>query len=221
MPYGELALVHFYKSRIQVETVRPNYDYNARQQPFSSRGDLRKDRAFRYSAANSFGRAERYLSEYLIKAKEEQRIEDVVHALTNLGDLNLLFERSESASQYYELAWTEAQKLKLDNPLVQSFDKPQALPAFNYSRDRKEVKSYRKTVRVATTFSVNELGRVKKFAELDDTVANKDMVRSARRAAKRLQFRPVIENGRMIAISEFTYEVKVRARQRQATTNKG
>lgn len=212
MPYGELALVHFFKSKIQVDVTRPNYEYQ-RQQTLSA---LEQNVKTGRSTENSLGRAERYLNEYLRKARAEERTEDMVQALTNLGDINLLFEREVRASQYYEFAWTEAQNLPPDHPIVLMFEQPKVLPAFNYSRERAFVEGYRETIFVPTTFSLTDAGRVKKFAEADDTAVSPDLAKRARRAAKRLRFRPAIENGKMIAISEFTHDVKVKVRRQQA-----
>jgi len=212
MPYGELALVHFFKSKIQVDVERPAFEIQ-RQRSFPQ---FEQNRQKVKLPVNSHGRAERYLNQYLIKAKSEQRIEDVVHALINLGDINLLFDLKQTASQYYMLAWTEAQKLEPDHPLVLSFEQPQVLPAFNYAQDRGFVEGYRETLFIPTTFSLTEAGRVKKFAPLEKTTVADNIVKRARRVAKRLRFRPVIENGEMIAVNEFTHEVMVKVSRQQA-----
>jgi len=219
MPYGELALVNYYKSKIQVDVARPAYQH-PRQQNSISALEKQQRKVSRYPG-NAFARAERYLTEYLLKSKSEGRTEDIVLALLNLGDINLLFARDRSASDYYELAWTESQNLSVDHSLVLSFEQPQILPAFNYSRERGTIDQYQETMLVPITFSLSEFGRVKKFADVDEPDTQKSVTKRARRVAKRLRFRPVIENGRMIAVGEFTHPVQVKARRQQANNDQG
>ncbi len=209
MPYGELALTHFLRSKIQIEVSRPTLN-ESRQRKLSEFDRIEPVR----TSNNSFGAAERYLTQYLLKARDEGRDEDITTALLNLADLNLLFGRRVGAAQYYELAWQHAQNLPAEHSVVVGFDQPEALPSFKYALDRDEVDSHYETVYVPLTFNLDAEGRVKGFAEASADAPYPDLVKRAKRAAKRMLFRPVIENGKMIATSDINHDIKVLVRRK-------
>jgi len=208
MPYGELALVHFLRSKIQLEVSRPTFS-ESRQRRLTEFDRIEPVR----TSSNSLGLAQRYLYQYLSKAKVEGLDEDITTALLNLGDINLLFGRKVTAAQYYEEAWSTAQKLPVDHPLVTGFEQPIALPSFKYALDRDDVESYYESVIVPLALNLDASGRVKGFADADAENPYPDLVKRAKRAARRMLFRPVIENGRMIASNANEKGIKVLVRR--------
>lgn len=212
MPYGELALAHFLRSKIQLNVSRPSFnETRQRQLP-----EYNRIEPIRNSSGKAFSSAQRYLTQYLLKARQEGRDEDITLALLNLGDINLLFGRLVGAALYYEQAWQQAQNLPVDHPLVTGFDQPLALPSFKYALDRGDVVTHFETVRVPLTFNLDLSGRVKGFADINADESDPELIKRAKRAAKRMLFRPVIENGKMIATRDTNYDIKVVMRSKKA-----
>jgi hypothetical protein len=219
MPYGELALVNFLKGETHNE-IRSRRVEGRRNLPNSISGQddltLIEQERVKYAIENSFYQAEDYLIKYLTKAKEENQHEHVIQALLNLADLNLLYGRKIGASQYYQLAWEEAQKLPAEHELVVGFSRPTALPAFSYAKERENVEGKLLALFVPLTFNLDDRGRVRGFSDDNTGEPYPDLLKRAMRAAKRMRFRPVIENGKMIAANDYTYDVKVLVRRKQS-----
>ena len=222
MPYGELALVNFLKGKTQSEVRTKRVEDRRNLPPSLSRQEsinIIEQERVKYAVENSFYQAEEYLIKYLTKAKAEDNNEHVITALLNLADLNLLYGRKIGASQYYELAWMEAQELPVDHPIVVEFSQPTALPAFSYALEREPVEGRLKALFVPLTFNLDDRGRVRGFSEDNTGEPYPDLLKRAMRAAKRMRFRPVIENGKMIGANDYTYDIKVLVRRKQ--TDKG
>ncbi len=220
LPYGELALSHHLKSRIDVGIDR-SFRTSPREQPFGglNRSDSRQQSRLgsrQGSQFNSSYRGERVLLAYLRKAKGEQDLINTLQALLALGDLNLLSGRVGDANRYYDLAWSGAQHLPATHPIVESFNMPVKLPAFTSSIVRKPVVSARKIELIPLTITIDDDGRVRKVSRDALVETTTALTNRARRIARRIKFRPIIENGKLIPISDYRYEVEVSVRKPKA-----
>ncbi len=208
LPYGELALAHHLKSKIESDVDRSFYQ-DTRQRSYTDLNRV-KDRSSASSRRlSSFARSESYLKSYLKKAKDERDLVNTLRALLGLGDLNLMSGRQNDAQNYYDLAWRGAQNLPLDHPIVTSFENPVKLPSFGSSVIREPIQTDRNIETIPVSLSIDETGRVKRVARealIDVTTAKTNR---ARRIAKRVRFRPAIDNGKLIASQDFPYEVKI------------
>jgi len=216
LPYGELALAHHFKSRIQHEVDRSFYQ-DTRQRSYT---DLNRSAPRQGLRLNSFSRSERYLKDYLRKAKNERDLINTIQALLGLGDLNLLADKINTAGKYYDLAWSGAQNLPVAHPLVESFNSPVKLPSFNFAVVRRPIAPVREFETIPLSINVDDDGKVRKVARealIDTSVSNTNR---ARRIAKRVRFRPVIENGKLIAVNEYRYEVQISVRKPKAVATK-
>lgn len=223
MPYGELALANYHKSQVsaQVSNTHAAHSFQERSRPilintsrtFKSRLSSGSD-TFNKRSGYALTRGEYFLRQYFSKASDEENTEQIVNALINLGDVNLLFNQPREAADYYQHAWQEAQKLPESHDLIASFKQPVKLPAFNYSQPRDVSKTARESVYIPLTFNVTDGGKVKKVAPLEEGVEVQYYSR-ARRAARRFLFRPVIDNGKMVGANQFTHDVRVLVRRRK------
>ncbi|RBP53240.1 hypothetical protein [Arenicella xantha] len=207
MPYGELALVYFLRSTIKVDTATERYRLPAEWQ--ERKLDFPQKKII--SVPNGFANAERYLLRYLEKANAEGATEHAVKALINLGDLSLLYSHRDSAALYYQSAWESAQELPVSHQLFASFQNPILLPDFYYSRTRPPVEDRFPTVLVPLKFKLGKFGRVRSFGEIEEAHPYPDLIKRAKRAVKRLRYRPLIDRGHMIASDELSRNIKVRA----------
>ena len=214
MPYGELALVHLFKRLQREDAARLNNTFEQRSQ-FRSFRDYEQRIKSQNFYNDSFSKSDLFSKLYLKKAQQEGNVEQIVHALLGLGDVNLLFGRQLSAAQYYELAWLEAQKLPQDHPLVVSFEEPVELPAFNYAYPRKLVKRKYEYVTIPLVFDLDKSGRVGKVNKYVEGQKNHEFFNRARRAVKKTTFRPPIENGKMIGVNQVEHVVRVLDRKKK------
>lgn len=217
LPYGELALVNYWRSKLAFLTVQPtSRDRGGR----FDRGGLRQSNGRRFSRRDqvvvsdkTFSRAEFYLKRYLIRVRDEGTPQMEVKALLNLGDINLMSSRRLVASQYYQQAWLEAQKLPLDDPLLDVFDQPVALPDFNYAIERELIVRGDQALLVALTFDVDQFGRTGNVQPLAEENKNFPYFSKARRALKKTLYRPVIMEGKPVARSTFSDDVLVQVKE--------
>ena len=212
LPYGELAHAHYLRDSIKDQVDRSFYE-NTRQRTFSNldRGPVRRG-----ARVSSFARSEGYLKDYLRKAKNEQDLVNAVKALLGLGDLNLLNDRVSNAQYYYDLAWMGAQNLPLDHPIVVSFDSPVELPAFAPAVIRQEIEPRRAKEIIPVSVSIGANGQVKRVAKDALIEVSTSKTNRARRKARRAVFRPVIENGRLLAVDDHTLDVSIIATRTKA-----
>jgi tetratricopeptide (TPR) repeat protein len=215
LPYGELALAHYEQSRIQHEVDRSFYQ-DTRQRTYN---DLNKLKV-KHSKLNSYSRSEGFLKDYLRKAKSERDLVNTIQALLGLGDLNLLTGRYMAANKYFDLAWTGAQNLPLAHPIVASFANPVKLPSFNFSVVRRPPTYIRETELVALSINIDDDGRVRRVAREALVDTDKWTTTKARRLVKRYKFRPIIENGKLVASKDYPYEVRVVSRKSKAVASK-
>ena len=208
MPYGELALISFLQSKVQ-----PNVDKTA------SLADVRLSRVQTLSGRemtlssyfeDPFPKGENFLQVYLRKAQKEGSAEHVVRALTSLGDLNQLFGRFSNAGRYYELAWFAAQELAPTQRSVVIFEQPTLLPDFNYAYPRQNIPSNRETVSVSLRLIIGSDGRVKDVQRADPDDGLKKYFSRARRAVKRLVFRPRFVDAKAVITEQYAHTTKVR-----------
>jgi tetratricopeptide (TPR) repeat protein len=211
MPYGELALISFLQAKIQ-----PNVDRTA------SLEDSRLKRVKTFAGREAhlasyfedpFPKGEAYLQIYLRKAQKEGSTEHVVRALASLGDLNQLFGRHSNARRYYELAWLAAQELAPNQQFVLIFEQPTLLPDFNYAYPRQNIPSSHETVSVSLTLRIGSDGRVKDVQRTDPDDGLEKYFPRARRAVKRLVFRPQFADSKAVLTEQYAHTTKVRLRK--------
>ena len=220
LPYGELALAFYYKGRSTNEVARTYQDRQSRvsnQGLISSRkrdpfANADRSRSTVFSTANSYARGERYLKDYLRKSKTERDLVNTIQALLALGDLNILTDRANSAKRYYDLAWTGAQNLPVDHPLVESFNNPVKLPAFTVSVVRRPQEPIKETELVSLSINVDDDGKVRKVQREALVEASVSSTTRARRVVRRARFRPVIENGKLVPVKDYAYDVELTVR---------
>ncbi len=210
LPYGELALLHYFKFQISVELNRTFFD----QSRYKTMADLDKSPTV-LSRSNFVSSAQRNLKKYLDRATKEGDIEHQVRALRDLGDLQLLFGRSKDAANYYSMAWVRAADLDDSHELVSSFDKPSKLPDFNYAGSRTQLDKNIESVYVPLTMNLDEFGRVKKILTKADETPYPRYVFRAKRTSRKLIFRPTIDNGAMVKTPNFKYDVRLHLRPKE------
>ncbi len=207
MPYGEIALLQFIKSSISAELDRA-FKENQRHRTFA---DL--DRSQTSPSRKSFLRlAVGQLTNYYDKAVNEGRVDHQVHALRDLGDIYLLFNRPQIAAEFYNRAWVVAADLSENHELVKGFEQPARLPDFNYAGKRQDYGHSDRFIKVPLSFSLSRLGRVNKIYTEKGEGPYPKLVSRAKRVSKRMMFRPPIENGKMIATEDYNYDINVALR---------
>jgi len=207
MPYGELSLVHYHRSKL-IERVSRQRDFtSSRQQTIFQRvGQSQSEEFFE----QTFSKTELYAKLHLRKAESESNQHEIVTALLALGDSNLLFKRKIAAANYYKLAWEEAQKLSPDNPLVLSFEKPVRLPAFNFSLEKEQARRAGATyAHLPVTVNVDATGKVSDVFNEVIGAPNKRIASRARRIVKNSRFRPAIKDGQLLAFAEHQEKIRV------------
>lgn len=210
MPYGELAFLWYLKNEIKLE-VNNDLKRGIRNVPFSQ---LDKSRVA-VSPERARAKGLEYLGDYYNKANDEGDIESVVRSLLNTGDLNLIYGRQTEARQFYASAWERAQLLPEEHPLVLSFDTAVRLPNFKYALTDPIRNANKEYYEVPLTLLIGDNGRVKR---VDDDLDRKQFgsaLNRAKRAAKRLKFRPIIENGEPLKLSTTQYVVKLSTRKKK------
>lgn len=207
MPYGELALISFLESKLRPDVDRAALIENSRfRLPGVTDGRMQATSSY---VDNSYKRGEIYLQSYLKKALAENDLRHAVRALISLGDFNQLFKKHNVAIQYYVQAWNNAQKLEPDDELREGFNKPVALPAFNYAHDRKPILPTRDSILVPLRLQVDSRGRVEEVALDGSGQQLEDHFSRARRSARRLVFRPQIVGAKAMASVGVTHNSRV------------
>jgi len=204
LPYGELALVNFWRSKVTSSTSgSANFSVfsgrNSALGQFPNRGGRQFNNVVSPSGGVFFARAEFYLKRYLARARTEGTPQTVVKAILNLGDINLMFERRTVASEYYKLAWAESLKLAPGDPFLETFDRPVALPDFEYALERKHVVKGDQALLVPMKFKVDQFGRVGDIQPITEANKNFPYFSEAKRAVRRIIYRPVIQDGKLVA----------------------
>jgi len=209
LPFGELALLNHIKSKLSNDIGRASF--SSQQRPGLERQPITP------ISTNHLSNATIYLNRYFNKAQREGSIEHQVLALRDLGDLYLLFNRGKEAAVFYNRAWLIAGELDADHELVRSFDEPMKIPNFNYAVfERNFELSGKPFVRVPLNFNLDEYGRVDKVNTASDAPGPyPTLIPRAKRLAKRLVFRPIVENGKIIAADNVDYDVLVFLRKRE------
>lgn len=213
MPYGELALISFLESQLFAHVDKTSSLEDPRLR--SSQNLSGRELALASYLSNSFPRGTGLLKSYLKKAQSEENLPHVVSALIALGDFNQLFRRHLDAAEYYQLAWQQAQNLAPDHELLESFEAPIALPAFQYALEREPVLPTRPTVLVPLKLGISPRGRVTEISAANDSEFSRTYFSKARRLAKRLTFRPRIVAGELLANDNFAYQQRVYAKKKK------
>ena len=213
MPYGELALVNTLESKLiaRVDTSAL-YDQSRQRRPTN----FETERQVSY-LSKSFNRGEFFLKEYLNKAQRENHANHIVTALMNLGDINLLFQRRQAAAKYYEMAWLEAQKLPEGHELRDGLEEPVQLPAYQYTQPRDYVATSRPTRLVPLTFEIDKYGKPSGVVPIDESDENARYFSKAKRALRKLTFRPAIIDGKMVDSELVDHKVRINVSKQENT----
>jgi tetratricopeptide (TPR) repeat protein len=215
LPFGELALAHHYRSKIQNEIASATFPGVPRTN-FANTNSLNGRRL----QIDSFSNSERILKSYLRKAKNERDLINTIYALLGLGDLHLLTGRTSKADKYFDLAWAGAQNLPATHSIIESFNNPVKLPSFHFSVVRRPPVSRRETELIVLSINVDNDGRVRSV-ETDALVdVDKWVVTKAKRMVKRYKFRPVIDNGKLVESKGYRYELQIASRKSKALAPK-
>ena len=225
IPYGELFLVTYLESNIISDL--PLIIDNARS-PFGTsserifRGSEQRSRTqatqafqlerdFKY-LRNSYNRGFNVFNSYIRKARNDGDTEDVVRALLGWADTLTLFNRSEEASEYYKLAWTEAQTIDSKQKWLDDFNQPKLIPAYDYLVDRQAQPAPEGELSMPLILSVAKDGSVSEVQGVGISEDQEKQFKSVRKDALKLNFRPAIINGETIDTNEFAYEARVPAK---------
>lgn len=214
LPYGELALVNFWRSRVASSSSAPaNFSVFAGRDnalgQFPNRGGRQFNNVVAPSGGVFFARAEFYLKRYLARARNEGSPQTVIKAILNLGDINLMQERRQIASDYYRLAWIEGLKLAPGDPFLETFDRPVALPDFEYALERKHVVKGDQALLIPMKFKVDQFGRVGDVQPIEEANRNFPYFTAARRAVRKITYRPIIREGKLVATGVVSDDVLV------------
>ena len=209
MPYGELSEVHYYRSRL-IEKVRNQRDYGTarggRRTSFERLNQTQSPKFF----DDTFSKTEFYSKLHLTKARDEKNQTEIVNALLAIADSNLLFKRKKTAAEYYQLAWNEAQKLPVDDPIRLSFNKPVKLPAFKHSFENEEARRQGATYAVLPVIvNVDANGKVILVEKNVAGAVSERVASRARRIIRNTKFRPVIADGKMLASDQHKEMLRV------------
>lgn len=216
MPYGEIALVNYYLGKVAENAQKES---NLFRSSFSRGGSYygsNESAELNHFMAQSFRRAEAYLQVYIAKAYDEKQLDQLVYAIINFADLQLLFRKRQAAGKYYQIAWEQAQKLSPDHPIRTSFSKPVRLPAFNYAIKQKRAGSDDEEptfTEIEVQFDVNKLGLAKNIAvkniEEGLNTEQKKQHKRAMRTIRQSVFRPAIVEGKPVVTEQLSQNVKV------------
>ena len=231
MPYGELAYANFLKGKVEFEVNtsasahRILDDLNRFPEARDGRRTNNDWRRSNSVLGGTFDVSERYLKAYFRKAIKERDIEHTVLSLLSLGDISILFGQRLGAQAYYEKAWDASQDLPASHPIIASFDEPQLLPAFNFSetylknQERLRVLHDAIIESIPLIFDVDTDGNVKRLQKdaVDGTTGSH--LTRAKRLARRMKFRPIIENGKLIKSIEHRQDVEIRVSATQKKTS--
>lgn len=207
MPYGELALISYLENQLVPEVSNSLVLEDPRLR--NSRNLDGKELALVSYLSNSYSRGKSLLTGYLNKARKENDIPHVVRALVSLGDFNQLYRRHKDATDYYSAAWKISRTLPPDHEVRNLMGEPVALPSFNYAQERQPVAPVRPTLMIPLTLDISDDGIINKVYRGDETEQTDDYFYRARRAAKRLVFRPSFVDGVAQPIESFEHKQRV------------
>ena len=207
MPYGELSLVHYHRSKLIARLTKERFSGLTQRRSAFQRVEQSQSQEF---FDETFSKTELYAKIHLSKAKRENNQPQIVAALLALGDSNLLFRRNLAAADFYRVAWEEAQKLPADDPLLLSFDKPVRLPAFNFALEKEPAK--RAGANYAFLPVMVDVDVRGKVISVEDNVVgapSNKIASRARRIVKNSRFRPAIKNGELQSVVAHQEKIRV------------
>ena len=118
-------------------------------------------------------------------------------ALTHLGDWYLLFDRSNTARETYEIAYAKLTESSLQqDDIDRFFSQPRRLPAFKLPNEDQQDDS--NSSYVIAKFDISKSGRAKNIEIIESSPANDSLHRHAKMTIRATHFRPRIENGQPV-----------------------
>jgi len=215
LPYGDFAYAHYLKAKVRTEIDAELY-VNARRRSYTEidKHDTRS------STDDPFSESNRYLRLAYSKAKDDLDLGGIVKALLSIGDLHLLYVNASAANIYYQLARESAVALDSSHPIVQSFNDPVKLPAFELSVKRDPTAHGRSYQIVPMLLDVNINGSIGSVTRQSGVDLPMGMRIRAKQLAKSLRFRPVIDNGELVSVDDYHYDVQVPVRKHGSLANK-
>lgn len=215
MPYGELAYAQHLKGKLAARVDNSAFFDASRSQRARDFGGFDRRAQPQIRSPLSIDTGERDMRDYLMKARRSGNTVHIVQALLNVGDINHLFGRSQLARNFYRQAWLESQNLDENHELVKGMSRPHKLPSFFYALDRNEdeLATYVPKTSIPLEISVSDYGEVKTVFTEPDTTDNPKLTSRARRAVKRILFRPAIVGGEPVGTDLHTEYVRVTVRK--------
>lgn len=211
LPYGELSYLWYLKNRIRFDgNDEFRNGLRANSLPEIDRSHSRTVGTPTKARNQSLN----YMNLYYEKAEEEGDLENMVRALLNTADLYLLYQRRSTAKQFYAAAWEKAQALPEGHELITMFDVAVKLPNFQYALVKSNVHSLKEVREVLVTLVIDDDGRVRKIHHQSDELIDKSTKANANRKAKRMIFRPILENGMPLKLSQIDYLIKLPIRKK-------
>ncbi len=212
IPYGELLLVSYLESTILSEMpivsngLTERFNSSALSSSPTDIVELQRDYAY---VKGAFDRSLRYINSYVSKARSEGNNQEEINAILSWADTLILFKENQEAEKYYKLAWEKSLDILSSERLLNRFNQPRRIPAYNYLINREDELSNQDSIRIPLTFSVAIDGSVSNVQITDSGDDHREYFTRARNEVNRLHFRPAVIDGEVTAVEEFTYDVRV------------
>ena len=210
LPYSELLLVSYLESTL-VEKLPAVFQRDRDNDITSLRtgsGQAPKTVASdSYYLQGSFRRALRYADRYLVRARLENDEEHISRALLAQADLNILFGFEDEAAKLYKATW----QYGVDSTSINTseMNQPVRIPDFNYLGDYDFNARNQKVISVPVSFTVAADGRISKITSLALDEDKQTYYSKAKRALRKMSFRPALIEGDVEKVENFIYSVPV------------
>jgi tetratricopeptide (TPR) repeat protein len=204
LPYGDFAYAHFLKRQVFTEIDSKLYQ-DAQRRRFTDLSTIDSH----LLTNNSFSQINQFLRLFYSAAKKRVDVEGATKALLSIGDLTLLYGNPKGANTYYQLARKNAEHLPKSHPIAKSFDAPLALPAFKLSKQRDPTAGGRAYQTVPMLLNIDATGTVVRVTRQSQAGISMGLRIKANHMAKRLRFRPIIDEGELKSIENHPYDIHV------------
>ena len=207
LPYGELLLISHLENNLALAAFsafnRNAFGSALSGVEFSSEQDSR----YFFYLRGAYERGQRYLGQYLDKARREGSHEEIFNALIAVADTHFLRGDVVNASKNYKAAWEHGQKYGFGEFADMELNNPKQLPAYPYLLER-DTEVAGDFVSVPLAFSLSSSGRVTNIQPIEDE-SLQEYYNKARLQLRELNFRPAIVNGSMVAMEEYIYPIDI------------
>lgn len=213
LPYGELAMISYLQAVLGPPPEGESF-YDQRDVTLHTLAARQKMRIESYHS-DLYRDGVTWLQHYSLKAKKQNESAQEVRANLAIADFNLLSGKGDPF-QYYRQAWEKAQFLEQTEAEAINFEKPVALPKFNYLKPIQSTKYNPRysqyTVPVKLTISPKG-----KVIGVEQTVFEGELAEQfskAKSVVRKVRFRPKIVDGQAVAAEGVDYKVTVNKRNK-------